>query len=157
MAQRLEHANLCVHDIDAVVRFLTTAFPDFQVRRDVTEPAGSRWVHVGTNETYIALVQAMPEATPRDAPYTGRPGLNHLAFEVDDVEALRVRLRAAGYRDSTFANAHPHRKRVYFHDPEGNDWEFVQYFSDDPKMRHDYDIPDHGGGVAARFDQESVR
>lgn len=24
-----------------------------------------------------------------------------------------------------FLLAHPHRKRVYFYDPEGNDWEFV--------------------------------
>ena len=76
------------------------------------------------------------------APYTGLPGVNHLGYEVDDVEALRHRLAAAGYRDSTVENAHPHRKRVYFHDPEGNDWEFVQYLSPDPAQRHDYDLPD---------------
>ncbi|MGE0358843.1 MAG: VOC family protein [Burkholderiales bacterium] len=142
MTERLEHANLCVQDIDAVVRFLRTAFPDFEVRRDTTDPDGSRWVHVGTSETYIALNQAKPGEAPRGPPYKGRPGLNHLAYEVDDVEALRARLRAAGYRDSTVPNAHPHRKRVYFHDPEGNDWEFVQYLSDDPARRHDYELPD---------------
>jgi catechol 2,3-dioxygenase-like lactoylglutathione lyase family enzyme len=142
MAERLEHANLCVHDIDAVIRFLMTAFPDFQIRRDATEPDGSRWVHVGTNETYIALVQAAREETRGGTPYKGRPGLNHLAYEVDDVEALRARLRAAGYRDSTTPNSHPYRKRVYFHDPEGNDWEFVQYLADDVNKRHDYDLPD---------------
>ena len=106
MAQRLEHANLCVHDMDAVIRFLKTAFPDFQIRRDATEPDGSRWVHVGTNETYIALVQAAPEEARRGAPYKGRPGLNHLGYEVDDVDELRGRLRAAGYRDSTPPNSH---------------------------------------------------
>ena len=99
MPERLDHANLCVHDIDAVVRFLKTAFPDFKICRDTTDPDGSRWVHVGSNETYIALNQAKPEEARRGTPHKGRPGLNHLAYEVDDVEALRARLRAAGYRD----------------------------------------------------------
>ena len=36
----------------------------------------------------------------------------------------------------------PYRKRVYFTDPEGNDWEFVQYSSDDPAERNDYEHPD---------------
>ena len=142
MTERLEHANLCVHDIDAVIRFLKTAFPDFEIRQDTTEPDGSRWVHVGTNETYIALNQAKATEPRRGPPYKGRPGLNHLAYEVDDVEALRVRLAAAGYRDSTLPNAHPHRRRVYFYYPEGNDWEFVQYLSPDPRKRHDYKLPD---------------
>ena len=142
MPERLEHANLRVHAIDAVVRFLMTAFPDFKIRRDATDPDGSRWVHVGSNETYIALNQAKPEESRRSTPYKGRPGLNHLAYEVDDVEALRARLRAAGYRDSTVPNAHPYRTRVYFYDPEGNDWKFVQYLADDPEKRHDYELPD---------------
>ena len=38
---------------------------------------------------------------------------------------VRIRLKTAGFRDSTPPNAHPHRRRVYFYDPEGNDWEFV--------------------------------
>ncbi|MFP6661306.1 MAG: hypothetical protein VCB78_07600 [Myxococcota bacterium] len=48
----------------------------------------------------------------------------------------------AGYFDSTVPNAHPHRKRVYFHDAEGHDWEFVETSSDDPALRHDYSLPD---------------
>jgi hypothetical protein len=38
MTERLEHANLCVHDIDAVVGFLKTALPDFRIRHDTTDP-----------------------------------------------------------------------------------------------------------------------
>src|SRR3990172_2733160 len=52
-----------------------------------------------------------------------------------------TRLLAAGYRDSTAPNGHPHRKRVYFHDVEGDDWEFVEYRSDDPAGRKDYRLP----------------
>jgi len=36
MSVRLEHANLCVRDIEEMIRFLQAAFPEFQVRGDVS-------------------------------------------------------------------------------------------------------------------------
>ena len=125
-----------------MIRFLMTAFPEFRIRGEGTNRNGIRWVHVGSNDTYIVLNQAKTESARRWIPYSGEPGLNHLAYEVDDVESLRVRLTATGYGDSTVPNVHPHRKRVYFYDPEGNDWEFVQYFSQDPAKRNDYELPE---------------
>jgi catechol 2,3-dioxygenase-like lactoylglutathione lyase family enzyme len=142
MQTRLDHANLVVRDLEGAIRFLRTAFPDFRVRGSGPDWSGSRWVHVGNDATYLALHQARSEPAERFIPYTGRPGLNHLGFEVDDVEALRARLLAAGYTDSTVPNAHPHRRRVYFHDAEGNDWEFVEYRSHDPALRNDYALED---------------
>ena len=140
MTVRLEHANLCVRDVDAMIRFLQTAFPEFRVRRDQTDADGRRWVHVGTDSVYLALNPARQQPERTWTPYEGYPGVNHLGFEVDDAAALRERMRAAGYADSTVPNAHPHRARVYFHDPEGNDWEFVEYHSDDPAERNDYEL-----------------
>ena len=58
MTVRLEHANLSVHDIDAMIRFLRAAFPEFRIRRDATEADGLRWAHLGTDDTYIALNQS---------------------------------------------------------------------------------------------------
>ena len=142
MAARLEHANLCTRDIEGMTRFLKTAFPEFRVRGEGISQDGTRWVHVGTDETYIALGEARLEPEKQWTPYAGMPGVNHLAYEVDDAEALRERLKAAGYKESTPPNSHPFRKRVYFYDPEGNDWEFVQYLSEDPAQRHDYKLPD---------------
>ena len=142
MRVRIEHANLAVRDVDATVRFLQTAFPDFRVRREGKTWQGWRWLHVGTDDTYVAVNEAPEEPAEGWVPYAGKPGLNHLGYEVDDVDALRARLAAAGYPDSTVPNEHPHRKRVYFHDHEGNDWEFVQYFSEDPAERNDYELPD---------------
>ena len=139
---RLEHANLCVRDIESMIRFLQTAFPEFRVRGEGISNDGSRWVHVGTDETYIALGQSRTEPRQNWRPYDGMPGVNHLAYEVDDVEGVRKRMMAAGYRDSTPPNAHPHRSRLYFYDPEGNDWEFVQYFSKNAVERNDYKLPD---------------
>ena len=140
MTVRLEHANLSVPDIDATIRFLRTAFPEFRVRHDTTDVDGTRWVHVGTDETYIALNQS--KAPPSGA-HTGP--LNHLAYEVDNLDALRGRLHQAGYQENTnpmVSNTHPYRTRLYFYDPDGNEWEFVQYLSDDPAKRHDYELPD---------------
>jgi len=142
MPVRLEHANLCVGDVDAEIAFLKTAFPEFRVRGQGVNAMGTRWVHVGTDDTYIALTGAKAPRSESQTPYTGRPGLNHLAYEVDDAAALRERMLEAGYRESTVPNAHPFRTRIYFYDPEGNDWEFVQYLTDDPAKRNDYDLPD---------------
>ena len=142
MITRLEHANICVRDIDAMIRFLQTAFPEFRVRRRGVSSSNTEWVHIGTDETYLALNLATKQSAKPWAPYSGEPGVNHLAFEVVDVDALRARLLAGGFVESTVPNAHPHRKRVYFFDPEGNDWEFVQYFSGDPAERNDYEKPE---------------
>ena len=140
MGVRLEHANLCVRDVDRMAAFLRAAFPEFRVRGGGETILGSRWMHVGTDTTYIALQASLVEPTEEWVPYCQKPGTNHLGYEVDDVEALRARLLAADYSESTVPNRHPHRSRVYFHDPEGNDWEFVQYTSAAPAERNDYTV-----------------
>jgi catechol 2,3-dioxygenase-like lactoylglutathione lyase family enzyme len=128
--------------MEDMVRFLQIAFPEFRIRHEGTDEMGVHWMHVGNDQIYLALNQAT--ATPQQdwVPYQGLPGVNHLGFEVDDVEALHARLLSGGYKDNTVPNNHAYRKRIYFFDPEGNDWEFVQYFSEDPAKRNDYDLPD---------------
>lgn len=135
--QKLEHANLSVTDVEAMTRFITAAFPDFAVRGEGLDDAGRPWRHVGTQEFYVAL-QAVP-GSPHRQPYDNQPGMNHLGWEVDDVTALASRLQAAGFEPNQHHRNHPARHRVYFFDPDGNDWEFVQYLSDDLQMRHSYD------------------
>lgn len=142
MSARLEHSNLIVRDIDDSLRFLQTALPEYRVRFDGLDQRGRRWVHVGTDQNYIALSQSSAEPAQRWTPYAGMPGVNHLGYEVDNVESLRQRMLAAGYQESTVPNNHPYRRRVYFYDGDGNDWEFVQYFSEDPAKRNDYEVVD---------------
>ena len=137
MKVRLEHANICVTDMSVMIKFLQTAFPDFRVRGK-----GMKWLHIGTDDTYIALQQANKDAVSDWTPNSGKPGVNHLAYEVDDIDSLRNRLISNGFKESAVVDSHPYRKRAYFNDPEGNDWEFIEYFSSDPSKRNDYEIPD---------------
>lgn len=140
MSNRLEHANLHVNNVDATLRFILTAFEDFAVRHDSGTDDPERWIHVGTDSTYLALYQAsQPTALSRE-PYAGTAGFNHLGFEVEDAEALQERMIAAGYTESTLPNHHPGRKRIYFRDPDGNEWEFVQYLSNENALRNDYSL-----------------
>ncbi len=142
MLVRLEHANICVKDIDVMIGFLKTAFPDFRVRGEGTIKDGRRWLHIGTDDTYIALEQANKDAVSDWTLNSGKPGVNHLAYEVDDIDSLRNRLISNGFKESGVADSHPYRKRVYFIDPEDNEWEFIEYFSSDPSKRNDYEMPD---------------
>lgn len=144
MAARLEHANINVRSIDEAIRFLTAAFPEFRVRgRGAVD--GRPWVHVGTESSYLALNEFQPDAdggtgeTNGAAPVKfGAEPLNHLGFVVDDAEATSTRLRAAGYREGFVAPAHRYRIRKYFLDAEGNEWEFVEYLTDDPALQNEY-------------------
>jgi len=56
MSVKLEHANLCVRDIEAMIHFLQTALPEFRVQGEGISNDWTRWVHVGTDDTYIAWV-----------------------------------------------------------------------------------------------------
>ena len=134
MASYLEHANISVTDVDATVQFLQTAMPDYQIRHD-SGPGPERWVHVGTEETYICLNQM----DNKDAEYQcHRPGINHIGFVVDDADALHDRMTNAGYKEGFIPTPHPYRKRVYFLDRDGMEYEFVQYYSDDSSEKNAY-------------------
>lgn len=135
----LEHANITVKNVDSICDFLRTAFPHWVLRGEGMNAEG-RWVHFGDEHTYVALTQASAASAEPRSPYAAVPGMNHLGFKVDNVKELYARLLGAGYTDSTYPNEHPHRSRVYFHDPEGNDWEFIEYFSEQVEERNDYDL-----------------
>jgi len=76
-----------------------------------------------------------------ETPEMGFPAepLNHLGFVVDDADALAARLQAAGFREGFITPAHAHRKRRYFFDADGLEWEFVEYLSDDPAEYNGYE------------------
>ena len=118
MNAQLEHANLCVSDIDGIIKFLQTALPDFVIRHDETGADSDRWVHIGNDKTYIALNNSTQNDSSDWTPYSGKPGVNHLGYMVDNVEQVRSRLRAAGYIESTVENTHLFVKDFIFMIPK---------------------------------------
>lgn len=140
MSCRLEHANITVKSVEEGVRFLTTAFPEFKVRgdgRSENSEYKKHWLHVGTDQTYIALEEVTPKTESGRRPYRD-VGLNHVGFVVDDLEEVIVRLQDEGYSTGDLAEEIDARQRTYIFDDNGVEWEFVQYLSEDSAKANVY-------------------
>ena len=141
MATYLEHANITVPDIDAAISFLMVIDPTFEVRRNETPEGSYRWVHIGTEQHYIALEEPHLDATaPQSAlPTYNNYGVNHLAWVVDDFSAVIKRLEERGHKKGIPVQPEPYRKKAYYYDSAGFEWEFVHYLSDKPEERNLYE------------------
>jgi len=136
---RLEHINLVVNDIDATLDFIQTAFPDWKVRgRGESSWYGVQrnWLHVGTDDYYITLNDGA-EGDNRDLKGIS-VGLAHIGFCVENVDEISSRLQAGGYEIATIGAGHPHRKNIYFIDPGGFEFEFIQYLSEKSHEKNMY-------------------
>lgn len=146
MKSYVEHLNITVPDLDESIRFVQTAMPDFKVRRRF-QIDGRKWAHVGTDTTYLAMIQAdrQPEARPQAQRMTDmdKAGFNHVGFVVENLDAVRERLLSAGfaggYNNGEIIEAE-YRRSAYFLDVHGSEFEFMQYLSDKPEERNIYDV-----------------
>ncbi|MEO7993080.1 MAG: VOC family protein [bacterium] len=136
----LEHANITVTDIDAAIRFLKVAFPDFQVRhRGPATAENAEWAHFGDDTWYIAIQGPTPGVDAEDHRNTyNHVGINHLGWVVESVDEIDGRLRAGGYTEGMSERSNPFRKRVYWYDSAGFEWEFVEYLSEKVEERNGY-------------------
>lgn len=145
MKYSLEHVNLRVPSIQRTQAFLAAAFPDFTERGTGHSATYGYWSHFGNEHTYFALQQIEKPGEESDItvePFkaSDRFRLLHIGLEVDDVETLMARLEAGGYSPSNTEDldSHPWRRRVYYLDGNGMEWEFVQYLSEQTAQRNDY-------------------
>ncbi len=122
----LEHANITVNDLQEAIKFFQTAFPHFKIRGGGNEIR--EWVHLGDDDTYIAINQAKQNDLKVDKNYD-RIGINHLGFVVQDVEEIANNLLSNGYKRDYPKQVEQFRVRDYFADADGNQYEFVQYLS----------------------------
>lgn len=131
----LEHANITVNDLQEAIRFFQCAFPHFKIRgggNDMRE-----WIHLGDNDTYIAINQAKQSDLKVDRNYD-KIGINHLGFVVQNVEEIANNLLSNGYQRDFPKEVEEFRIRDYFADADGNQYEFVQYLSDKPEEKNSY-------------------
>ncbi|MDX2360205.1 MAG: VOC family protein [Crocinitomicaceae bacterium] len=134
----LEHANITVQNLNSATTFFQTAFPDFKVRGGGTDN-GKQWIHLGNDVTYLALNSTVIEQELHHEKDYIKNGINHIGFVVEDVEGIANRLLAAGFERDYPKQVEKFRIRDYFADADGNEFEFVQYLSDDLEERNSFE------------------
>ena len=97
----IDHVGVAVPDLDAAIAHYRDAFGMQVLHEETNEEQGVReaMLAVGDGDTRIQLLAPLtPESTI--AKFIGRsgPGLQQLAFRVDDVEAVSATLRERGLR-----------------------------------------------------------
>ena len=132
----LEHNNITVNNLDEAVKFIQTAMPEFRIRGG-GEDNRRRWLHIGTDDSYLALNESFDKKRGSDDYLSF--GFNHMGFVVADAKAVGKRLSEAGYERSYPLTEQKHRIRDYFKDADGNEYEFIEYLSDIPEERNSYE------------------
>lgn len=121
----LEHVNVTVLDPKATAAWLGTVF-GWKIRWEGDAMSGGYTVHVGDEDSYVALYTPNMAINDSQHSYTTRAGLNHVGVVVDDIDAAEARAKAAGFKPHNHGDYEP-GKRFYFDDHDGVEWEVVSY------------------------------
>lgn len=122
---RLEHVNITVADPDKSAAMLCGLF-GWHIRWQGVGMEVGRTVHVGSDDSYVALFSYGDAVTGQEDTYRTQGGLNHIAVVVDDLDAVRGRVVAAGYVAGALRDYEPGR-RFYFREENGVEVEVVSY------------------------------
>ncbi len=98
---RIDHVGIAVSDLDAAVDFYRRAFGLTKVHEEINEEQGVReaMMAVGDSGSCIQLLAPLtPESTIATFLDRSGPGIQQVAYGVDDVEATAEALRSAGVR-----------------------------------------------------------
>lgn len=94
---RLEHIGIAVAKAEPVAELLEDLFGFTVYKTETVEREGVRTYFLDAKRAKIELLETLGENTPVGQFLSKRgPGVHHLAFEVDDVEATIERGRALG-------------------------------------------------------------
>ncbi len=137
---RIEHVNITVPDIDAAIVFLKIVAPDFDVRKDSQPSDSYRWAHIGNEKCYFALQEPHLDAAPQKQHQAYRNyRVNHVALIVSNIHEIEAKLVDEGYQRGIETPIEKYRKRAYYFDKAGFEWELVEYLSEKPSERYLYE------------------
>jgi methylmalonyl-CoA/ethylmalonyl-CoA epimerase len=99
MFDRIDHIGVAVADLEPAISLLSGTFGMPLVHREVIESQGVEAVLLDIGESHVELLAPLGEDTPvgRFLARSG-PGLHHVAYAVDDVDAALAKLTGDGVR-----------------------------------------------------------
>lgn len=121
---KLEHVNITVSDPQRSANLLRDLL-GWHIRWEGPSMLGGHTIHIGTDDSYIALY-TNPEVRAADPAFRKGEPMNHIGVTVDDLDAVEAKVVAAGLKPFGHDNYDPGR-RFYFFDWNGIEWEVVSY------------------------------
>ncbi len=95
----IDHVGVAVEDLDVAVELYRRTLGVEPTHRERVEDQGVEEVLFRTGTSFIQLLGALGPDTPVGRHLAARgPGMHHLAFRVDDIEAALEHLREEGVR-----------------------------------------------------------
>jgi methylmalonyl-CoA/ethylmalonyl-CoA epimerase len=99
MLGRIDHVGVAVADMDAALALYRDALGLELSHREVVEEQGVDAALVDVGDGHVELLSPLGPETPVGKYLERRgPGLHHVAYAVDDIDAELDRLREAGLR-----------------------------------------------------------
>jgi catechol 2,3-dioxygenase-like lactoylglutathione lyase family enzyme len=121
----LEHLNITVSNPEQTADLLCALF-GWHIRWQGDAMMGGRTVHVGGDNSYLALYTHEKTSSNGSSTYSRHGGLNHVGVVVDDLDMVEQRVVAAGFEPTNHGDYEPGR-RFYFDDHDGIEFEVVEY------------------------------
>jgi methylmalonyl-CoA/ethylmalonyl-CoA epimerase len=119
MFGRIDHIGVAVESIDAAIGLYEKCFEMVLTHRETVESQGVEAVLLDVGDGHVELLRPLgPDTAVGKFLARKGPGLHHVAYAVDDIEATLAKLAAAGIelidseartgiRDSLVAFLHP--------------------------------------------------
>jgi len=99
MLGRIDHVGVAVEDLDAAIHLYAEVLGMPLVHREVVEQQGVEAVLLDVGESHVELLAPLGPDTPVGKFLAKKgPGLHHVAYQVEDIEATLDALKAAGTR-----------------------------------------------------------
>ncbi len=99
MFNRVDHIGVAVEDIDASLELYERDYGMTLVHRETVTEQGVEAVLLDVGENHIELLAATGPETPVGKFIAKKgPGMHHVAYQVDDIEATLASLKEAGLK-----------------------------------------------------------
>jgi methylmalonyl-CoA/ethylmalonyl-CoA epimerase len=94
---RIDHVGVAVEDLDAAIALYESRFEMPLVHREVVEQFGVEAVLLDVGESHVELLAPQGADSPVGKFLASNgPGLHHVAYGVDDIDAALEQIAAAG-------------------------------------------------------------